>query len=482
MPRSIKKNFAFNSAYQILNVLVPLVTTPYLSRTIGSTGNGLFTYTQSIANYFVLFVQLGITNYGVREIASCGDDRQKRSDTFWNIFAMNLVSGSLVSLIYFIYCFTLGRENLPLSLIWGLWVVGSAIDVTWLLKGCQEFKIPMVRNFCTRLGGMAFIFLFVHTEADTWAYVFAIAAPFFINAALVWPFVRRYVDNVRPTWSKMLSHLKPNLLLFIPVIATSLYTLLDKVMLGLMAGYSETGLYDYSEKISKMPMAIITALGAVVLPKMTEVIAAGKMDEAKGLIRTTMWFMEACAFALCCGIIGVAPEFVPVFFGPGFEPCIQLMSVLALIIPFICATNVMGIQYLVPSHRDKGFTASVLTGAAVDLVLNAIMIPMAGAMGAAIATVISEFAVLVVQAWLVHSELELDTYFKGAIPFVAIGIIMIVAIRGVAAGLTALGIHAAIALVLEIAIGAAIYLMLSFAWCITTHNVEFKRLFPRLAK
>ena len=146
MPRSIKKNFAFNSAYQILNVLVPLVTSPYLSRTIGSTGNGLFTYTQSIANYFVLFVQLGITNYGVREIASCGDDRQKRSDTFWNIFAMNLVSGSLVSLIYFIYCFTLGRENLPLSLIWGLWVVGSAIDVTWLLNGCQEFKIPMVRN------------------------------------------------------------------------------------------------------------------------------------------------------------------------------------------------------------------------------------------------------------------------------------------------------------------------------------------------
>jgi len=395
---------------------------------------------------------------------------------------MNLISGALVSIVYLVYCFTLGRENLLLGLIWGLWVVGSAIDVTWLLNGCQEFKIPMVRNFCTRLGGMAFIFLFVHTEADTWAYVFAISAPFFINAVLVWPFVRRYVDHVKPTWNKMVGHLKPNLLLFIPVIATSLYTLLDKVMLGLMAGYSETGMYDYAEKISKMPMAIITALGAVVLPKMTEVIAAGKMDEARGLIRTTMWFMEACASALCCGIIAVAPEFVPVFFGPGYEPCIQLMSLLSLIIPLICATNVMGIQYLVPSHRDKGFTASVLVGAMADLIINAILIPAFGAMGAAIATVISELAVLCVQAWLIRRELELAAYLRGTIPFVIIGIIMIAAIRAVSTTLIALSARTTLILLVEIIFGGTLYLALSFVWCRQTHNSDFERLFPRFAK
>lgn len=480
MAQSIKKNFAFSSAYQILNMVVPLVTTPYLSRTIGATGNGVFTYTQSIANYFVLFAQMGITNYGVREIASCGEDREARSRTFWNLFAMTLVTGAAVSLVYLLYCFTLGWANLVLSLIWSLWVVGSVVDVTWLLNGCQEFKIPMVRNFCTRLAGMAFIFLFVHTEADTWAYVLAIAAPFFINAALVWPFVRRYVDPVRPTWAQMVRHLKPNLLLFIPVIATSLYTLLDKVMLGLMAGYTETGLFDYAEKISKVPMAMITALGAVVLPKMTEVIAAGQMDEAKGLIKTTMWFMQACAFALCCGIIGVAPEFVPVFFGPGFEPCIQLMSVLSLIIPLICATNVMGIQYLVPSHRDRSFTISVLIGAAVNLAINLVAIPFAGAMGAAAATVASEAAVLIAQAWIVRGELELAVYLRGSLPFVAIGAIMAVAIRALAAALTSAGIHMGIAPVAEVAVGAIIYLVLSLIWCKVSHNDEFAKLFPRM--
>lgn len=481
MPRSIKKNFAFSSAYQILNVVVPLITTPYLSRTIGATGNGLFTYTQSIANYFALFAQLGITNYGVREIASCGEDRSARSNTFWNIFAMSLVSGTLVFLVYLLYCFTLGRANLVLSLIWSLWLVGSVVDVTWLLNGCQEFKIPMVRNFCTRLGGMAFIFLFVHTEADTWAYVLAVAAPFFINAALVWPFVRRYVDPVRPTWAEMIRHLKPNLLLFIPVIATSLYTLLDKVMLGLMAGYAETGLFDYAEKISKMPLAIITALGAVVLPKMTEVIAAGRTEEAKGLIKTTMWFMQACALALTWGIIGVAPVFVPVFFGPGFEPCIRLMSALSLIIPLICATNVMGIQYLVPSHRDRSFTISVLIGAAVNLTINLVAIPLAGAMGAAVATVASELAVLIAQAWMVRRELELHVYLRGALPFVAIGAIMAIAIRALAAAFVTAGIPMGIALVVEVAAGAAVYIVLSFTWCKVSHNTEFAKLFPRMA-
>lgn len=482
MPRSIKKNFAFSSAYQTLNVVVPLVTTPYLSRTIGAAGNGLFTYTQSIANYFVLFVQLGITSYGVREIASCGDDRGRRSSTFWNLFAMNLVTGALVTIVYFIYSIKLGRNNLVLFLIWSLWVIGSVIDVTWLLNGCQEFKIPMVRNFCTRLGGMAFIFLFVHTAADTWAYVFAISAPFFVNAALVWPFVKRYVDFTRPTWTDMLPYFKPNLLLFVPVIAVSLYTLLDKVMLGYMAGMVETGLFDYADKISRMPMAIITALGAVVLPKMTEVIAAGRTDEAKGLIKTTMWFMEACAFALMWGIVAVAPEFVPVFFGQGYERCVPLMDVLSTVIPLVCATNVMGVQYLMPAHRDREFTASVLIGAAVDLVLNAIAIPLAGAMGAAVATVASEVAVLVAQTLMVRGELELGAYFRGAVPFVSIGAAMVIIIRTIATALISLSIPLALTLIVEIIAGAATYLALAIAWCRHANNSEFKRLFPKLAK
>lgn len=482
MAHSIKQNFAFNSAYQVLNVIVPLITTPYLSRTIGATGNGIFTYTQSIANYFVLFAQLGITNYGVREIASCGEDRETRSETFWNLFAMNLVIGAVVTTGYLIYSFLIGNAQLIIFFIWGLWVVGSVLDVTWLLNGCQEFKVPMVRNFCTRLAGMIFIFTFVHSEADTWAYVFAISAPFFLNAILIWPFIQRYVDPIKPTWAKMVLHLKPDFMLFIPVLATSLYTLLDKVMLGGMAGMMQTGIYDYAEKISKMPLAVITALGAVVLPKMTEVIAAGHAEKARGLVRETMWFMQACAMALAFGISAVAPEFVPIFFGAGYDECVPLTRLLSLIIPLVCATNVIGVQYLIPSHQDRGFTVSVLVGAGVNVVINLLAIPSAGAVGAAYATVAAEVVVLLVQAWLVRNQLPLRQSLRDSIPFAIIGAIMFLLVRVIQLSISVFSLTEMAVLLLEVVAGGLIYICLAFFYCRVSNNSQFARLFPRLAR
>lgn len=478
MPHSIKRNFIYSSAYQILNIIVPLVTTPYLSRTIGAEGNGLFSYTQSIANYFVLFAQLGITNYGVREIARCGDNRAARSKVFWNLLAMNIAWGFCVISAYVIYIVNFGFANSILLLIWLCWVVGSVIDVTWLLNGCQEFRIPMIRNACTRIVGMIFIFIFVHTEADVWAYVTAISAPFLANALLVWPFVNRYVDWVKPTFEGACSHLKPNFVLFIPVIAVSLYTLLDKVMLGAMAGMEQAGLYDYAEKISKMPLAVVTALGAVVLPKMTEVVNAGKNEEAKQLIRETMWFMEAVAMGLSWGIVAVSTEFVPVFFGTGYDECVPLMSILSIIIPLICATNVIGVQYLVPSGRDKQYTFSVLIGASVNIMINISFIPQYGAMAAAIATVAAELGVLIAQFMLVKAELELRKYLSGTVPFIIIGISMYLGVRLLS---VMMGVKAvtSIGLIVEVLFGAALYIALSLVWCFATNDANFYHLFGR---
>lgn len=473
---SVKRNFAYSAAYQILNIIVPLITTPYLSRTIGAVGNGLFSYTQSIANYFVLFAQLGITNYGVREIARCGNNRALRSLTFWEIFAMNFAWGIAVVACYLFYIFAPGSTNSPLLLIWLCWVVGSVVDVTWLLNGCQEFKIPMVRNFITRTMGMVFIFIFVRTESDTWAYVTAIAMPFLLNALLVWPFVNRYVDIVKPTLKGALAHLRPNLLLFIPVIAVSFYTLLDKVMLGAMAGLGQAGMYDYAEKVSKMPLAVVTALGSAVLPKMTEVISSGRKEEARRLVQETMWFMEAVAMGLAFGIVGVANEFVPVFFGAGYDECIPLMSLLSCIIPLICATNVIGVQYLVPLGRDNQYTLSVLVGAAVNVVINIVGIPRYGAIAASAATVAAEAAVLVSQMYMVKGELGLRQSAPAILPYIIFGASMALAIRLLALVLGNIAVSI-FGLAIEILFGATIYIVLSFFWCLLTKEKHFYNLF-----
>lgn len=480
--KSLRRNFVYNSIYQILSIVIPLVVTPYLSRTIGADGNGLYSYTQSIANLFVLFAALGVSNYGVRSIAECGDDRQARSRVFWNIFAMMLLVGAIVVAAYNLYCFTLGAGNLALSLIWNIWLVGTALDATWLLFGCQEFAIPTARSILTRVLSLVFIFAFVKGPQDVWAYVLASAAPFLLNSLLIWPFVGRYVDWKRPSLASMAAHLKPNLLLFAPIIATSLYTLLDKAMLGGMAGMHEAGIYDYSEKLTKVPLSLITALGTVVLPKMSEVVASGKLDEAKRLIKTTMWFMLACAFAMAFGIAAIAPEFVPLFLGDGFDACVPLMMLLAVIIPLISATNVMGVQYLVPTHRDRAYTGTVLCGAAVNIIINMVAIPSFGAAATAVATVAAELTVLAAQSIAVRHELDLRGYLKGCLPFAIMGAAMFAIVR---AFVFCVGHEIGsqfLLLCIEIAIGAGFFLFVSLAWCRVTRNEQFARLFPRFAR
>lgn len=478
MGRSIKQNFIYSASYQILNIAVPLITTPILSRTIGAQGNGIFSYTQSIANYFVLFAQLGITNYGVREIAKCGSDRYLRSRVFADLFAMNLFWGCLIVAAYLGYCFSFGFSYMPISLIWLCWVGGSVFDVTWLLNGCEEFKVPMIRNACTRLAGMMAIVLFVRTDADVWIYVSAIAIPFLLNALLIWPFVPSYVDFCAPSFDGAISHLVPNIILFIPVVAVSLYTLLDKVMLGALGGMTQAGLYDYAEKISKMPLAVVTALGAVVLPRMTEELASGRHAEAKSLVSTTMWFMECVSIALCFGIIAVAKEFTLFFFGNGYGECAPLMSILSIIIPLISATNVIGVQFLVPSGRDRQYTISVICGAIVNIAINILFIAKFGAVAAAIATVLAELTVLALQIYMVHDELDIFHTFLSVIPFVVFGVAMFLVVR-VASAVLGGGLPSAVCLTIEVLTGMAVYLFLAIGWCLVTRNKHFYRLFSK---
>ena len=478
---SVKKNFLLSSAYQVLNIITPIVTTPLLSRTIGAEGNGIFSYTQSIANYFVLFAILGMSSYGVRTIAECGTNRNKRSVAFWNAFGMNCVTGGAVVLLYAVYVFAFGGVYTPYYVFWGLWVVASVLDVSWLFFGMQDFFMPTVRNFITKFCSVACILFFVRDSCDVWVYVVAIAGASFANSLIVWPFVGRCVDKVKPTWVCMRRHLKPNLVLFVPVVAVSFYTILDKIMLGSIASLAEVGYFDYAEKISKMPLAVITALGTAVLPKMTEVVASGNLSHGKRLVSTTMWFMLACAFALCFGIIGIAPMLCPVFFGEGFGECSSLMCVISLVIPIICVTNVIGNQFLLPCHRDYEYTASLLVGAGFNVIANLLLIPRFASMGAAIATVISEAAVLVVQSWQVRKDLDLRLYLVRAIPFVVIGLVMAVIIRILGGWLGSLLFGPAV-LGIQFVIGAAVYLTLALIWSARNERDQLISIFPWLRR
>jgi O-antigen/teichoic acid export membrane protein len=422
-----------------------------------------------------------MTNYGVRLIAESRTDREQRSRNFWNAFAMNSIFGFL-SLATFLVFIPFGHtENRTIWLCWTLWLIGSIFDVSWLFFGVQEFRMPTIRNFITKVASILTILLFVRSPDDVWVYVLATSGAILLNAVWLWPFVQRYVDWHRPTWHGMTQHIKPNLLLFIPVAATSLYTILDKILLGSLANLYQTGLYDYSEKITKIPLSVVTALGIVMLPKMSSLLSSGRVGAGKRLVGISMWAMLGVATAMMFGIAAITPEFVPVFLGTGFEDAKIVIYVLAPIIPLISATNVLGIQYLLPRHHDRAFTFTLMAGAAINIPANILLIPHFGALGTAIATVSTELAVLVAQCLVVRRELPLHSYLKGAIPFIAIGTAMFGVVRGVA--FLAVGRVGNIgALAFEIVSGAVFFGIMSILWLSLTKNQYFFATFPRFAQ
>lgn len=479
MARSVKKNFIYNSAYQIFLIITPLVTTPYLSRVLGASGVGVYSYTYAIASYFVMFATLGMANYGIRAIATVADDPEQRSKTFSSVFASQLMVSIPVFLIYLAYAFIFPQGGMQIALIWAMYVFSSVINISWLFFGMEDFAKATIINLSTKVLELVGIFTLIHSASDVYLYCAIDSLCFLLGFALLLPFARKYVRFERPSWSSVRQHFLPNLKLFIPVVAISLYTTLNSVLLGIMSTMEQTGYFDYSQKMAKMPLAVITALGTVMLPRMSTMFASGQKEEGLGLLTTSMWFMLAGGLAMAFGITGIAPEFVPVFFGPDFDPCVPAMMMLAWVVPLICATNVIGAQYLLPLYRDNHYTISVCVGAAVNIALCLALIGEFGALGAAIGTVVAELVVLLVQVFYVRKELPLALYLKNMIPFVVFGAIMMAVIRLVAfLMIPALGVSV-VTLVSEIAAGVICFCALTLIYCLVTKNEHFGKLVKR---
>ncbi|AJC12637.1 hypothetical protein JI75_08235 [Berryella intestinalis] len=441
---------------------------------LGSSQLGVYAFTYTIANYFIFFILLGLNQYGVRAIAKVREDRQILSKTFCSIFAMQFLAGAAVTTVYLGYVALSSPDIIRFSLIWCIWVGAEIFDVGWLFFGLEEFKAITIRNVIIRFLVVAGIFLFVHDQEDLWVYCLIQAMGNFVSALVLWPMLAGKVRFALPKLKEIIPHIKPNLVLFAPVIAISFYTQIDKVLLGVLASMSQLGFYDNAEKITLIPLAIIQSLGTAMLPRMSKLVSSGEGESVRGHIGISIWFSTALALGLSFGIAAISPEFVPIFFGEGFEPVATMMPIIGMIIPIVAWSNVLGVQYLIPHGKDVMFLASVSVGAAVNVALNLVMIPLWQGVGSSVATVIAEFAVMLVQVYYLRSELPFRRYLKDVLPYLFIGAAMYGVIRmGVF-----LPVDGVARLVLEIVVGGSFFLLASIVWMKKTHDGRIKHLLP----
>lgn len=462
---SVKKNFIYNVAYQVLTLILPFATSPYLSRVLGADGMGTYSYTYSVAYYFVLFAMLGVNNYGNRAVAMVRDSIDELSRTFWGIWSLQATLTVLVTAVYIFYSLIFSND-VTAALIWLPYVISAGLDVNWFFFGLERFKVTVTRNFFVKLATFVLTFVVVRGANALTAYLILMSLSLFVSVAVLWPFVLREVHLYRPRAREILSHLKPDLVLFVPVIAVSLYTVLDKVMLGQIAGMVEVGYFENSLKVAQLPFTLISALGTVMLPHASNLYATGRKNEAVEYMAPSMWFALLLSSAFTFGLIAVSEEFVPIFFGPGFEPCSMLIGVAVLEMPFMAWANVIRTQWLIPTGRDRAYVTSVIAGAVVNVVVNLCLIPQFGALGASVGTLAAEIAVCVVQTVAVWGDLPLARWLKESLPGFIIGVAMLIVVRAASQILPT----SVVGLLGEIAIGALSFTIISCLWYLGTKN------------
>ncbi|WP_455137362.1 oligosaccharide flippase family protein [Thermophilibacter sp.] len=467
---SIAKNFFYNISYQILVLIVPLVTTPYLARMVGAEALGQYSYSYSVAYYFVLFAMLGVNNYGNRSIARVCGDRELVSRTFWSIFALQCSLAVLMLVLYVGYALCFEGAS-AIALAWVPYVISAAFDVNWFFFGLEEFRLTVVRNSIIKLLTFISIFVFVRGDYALIAYCLIMSASFLLSAIALWPALIHRVDWYLPSIQEVLAHLKPNALLFVPVVAVSLYAVLDKLMLGWWSTMEQVGYFDSALKIGTFAMTFIDALGTVMLPRAAALFAQGKRKMAEEHLELSIWFVLMLSFALCFGIAGVAPTFVPLYLGEGFEPCVLLSSIIVADMPFMALSNVLRTQYLIPLSRDREYTVSIIAGAISNILINLALIPALGATGAAIAAFAAEAVVCLVQCAYLKDEIPLMKWLKAPAYFLFAGTLMYLAVSFLGSQLDG----SSISLLLEVVLGAGCYVALFLLWLLVVRKSVFGR-------
>lgn len=464
----VKKNFLYNIVYQILILIIPIVTVPYVSRVLGSTGIGIYSYTYSIVYYFMMFAMLGLNNYGNRSIAKVRDNKEKLSRTFKEIYRMQIITSITMIILYFLYLDIFDVKYKEIALIQSIYVISCLFDINWFFFGIEKFKLTVTRNTIIKFLSLISIFLLVKDKNDIWIYTLIASGSLLLSQLFLLPFIKKYVNNVEVKFKDVIKHFKPCLKLFLPVIAVAIYKVMDKTMIGWFSDVSEVGFYENAEKIINVPNAIIAALGTVMLPRMSNLYAKNRDEESKKVIDKSIKLMMFLSFAMTFGLICISKNFSLIFFGQGFEKSGIIIILLSITILFLSWGNVLRTQYLIPKEYDKIYIESAFLGAIVNLIFNLIFIPKYASIGACIGTIFAELSVMLYQTISIKNELPIKEYIKDIIPFFFKSLLMFMIIYS----LNFINLNRVIRIIIQVVLACIIYYILNYKYVNSLINID----------
>ena len=423
----VVKNYLYNLMYQLVAIIVPIVTIPYISRVLGAEGLGKYSLTNAYAQYFVLFGMVGLGLYCSREIAYIRDNNKKLSKTFWELNFLRFITMGMSILAYAVFCiYIIKPQNRIVSIIQGLTLLSSLFDISWLFIGLENFKKVSIRNTVVKILGVCLIFILVKNKSQVWLYSLILGGVQVIGQVIMWIDVPKEIKFIRPDKEALKRHLKFSMKLFIPQIAGTFYLVLDRVMLGNLVNEVEVGMYDNSQKIIKVVLTIVTSLVTVITPKITNMYSNGNKDEFSKYVYKSFSFVSFLTIPMSFGLAGICRNFIPWFYGTGFEGIEPMFYFGVWVMIAIGWSTVLGVQVLISIKRESKYTKAVIVSAIVNVIFNLILIKKLGGVGTTISTVIAEFVGIFIIMYFVRDIVDIKKLFRSVPKYFACSFVMFV--------------------------------------------------------
>ena len=390
--RSIKANAVLNIIYTVTNLLFPLITYPYVARILSADGTGRVNFFTAASNYAVMFAALGVSTYGVRAVAKVRDNKKELSDTLTELLLINLIATLCFLVVYaaislFVPQFS---RDPALCVVNAATIAATHWGMSWLYSGLEQYGYITKRTIVFKLVSLVLIFALIHDRNDYIVYAIILAFASVGSYICNFLYARKLVGFSKLRGLNLQQHISPMLVLFASSLAISVYTNLDTVMLGIMQNDREVGLYTTAVKVKSILLAVVNAISTVLLPRLSYYVSRGDKKEYNESMKKSMGVIFLITFPLTIFFIENALDTVLVLGGNDYVDSALCMKVLMPILIISGFSNIIGNQVLIPLGKDKYFMQAVVCGALADFILNFILIPRYGCVGAAVATLFAE--------------------------------------------------------------------------------------------
>lgn len=464
--KSLKVNAIFNALYQILALLAPLITTPYVSRVFGSAIIGDYNYYYSILGYFTLISTFGFNDYGTKAIAEYRNDKENKSKIFWGIMSAKFVFSTICLISYLFITLLLFKDNptaIYIFLGMSIYILSIMIDPTFYFQGEENFISISIRNMTMRIITVVFTFVLVKDSSDIIKYTLVLSIGNIISILVIFfSFKKGSLNRPKIKELHFIKYIKEAFPFFVPSLAVSLFTSLNQTMIGALGtNSSESGYYSQALRIINVLCTLAGSLSIIMLSRMSYLFKNGSEEEIKRKITKTFEAFWAFAMPITFGLIAINRYFIPVFLGNDYNGSINIIYLLSPVVILSPLNTLFGSLYYRPRNKIWIQTTIILVSSILNIILCFVLIPKYNSIGTSIARLSAELFQL---PFLIHfskSYLPIQIVFKSFIKTFDNSIIMAIVLFFFDKLLIKFTSSYFILLIIEILLGMIIYFLMA---------------------